>query len=103
MERLTKLSLAMLALMLASSLVATEARDLREAQSTDNAAVKPQTFPPFDRLFPNPTLGGGSSFGMPRFGLGGSSPLGGSSSLPGFSWPGFGVPSGNAATNQDKP
>ncbi|KAJ1691609.1 hypothetical protein LUZ63_015764 [Rhynchospora breviuscula] len=102
MDKFTKLSLAMLALMLAISMVA-EARDLKAAKPADDANVKPQTFPPFDRIFPNPTLGGGSSFGMPRFGLGGSSPLGGSSSLPGFSWPGFGTPSGHAATNQEKP
>ncbi|XP_078149145.1 uncharacterized protein LOC144544500 [Carex rostrata] len=100
MERLTKLSLAMLALLLATCMVATEARDIKAAKP---AEYKPQTFPPFDRMFPNPALGGaGSSFGMPRFGMGGSSPLGGSSALPGFSWPGFGVPGNNAATKQEK-
>ena len=67
-------------LVLAVAAVTAEARNIKTAedkkQQNDDAAVQPQTFPPFDRL--------GGGMGMPG---GGSLP---GSSIPAFSLPGSG-------------
>ncbi|RLN24300.1 hypothetical protein C2845_PM07G04910 [Panicum miliaceum] len=83
MARSAKMMAAVALLVLAVAAATAEARNIKTADKQDDAAVQPQTFPPFDRLGGGGMPGGSS---MPGFSLPGSS----GGLTPGFTLPGSG-------------